>query len=356
MGYHERKISDSVQSAWPESSLEEAADAMDRDGVVKIPGLLSPEEVEGLRAALERQVRSHGVSRTLYDLQDLSDQIWDEGGVRDTKGADRFDAVGIGALVRHDPQARNLSMDGPRTEEGHFFYEVAGWRVHPEIRQAAFRSALPAVTARLLDSQELFFWEDTTFIKTPGARLRTPFHQDYTYFQISGRQCLIAWIALDTINKANGAMEYVRGSHRWGSLFAPNVFVSQTTFPGAEGDRLPDIDANPGDYDIVSFDVEPGDVIFHHCLTVHGAGHNGTSHANRRAISLRYCGDDIRYYDRPGSLPQPGLGRALKTGDRLGGPDYPKVWPLSPEQQAQKEKYYSERAEAWSMMVHGAAL
>jgi hypothetical protein len=59
----------------------------------------------------------------------------------------------------------------------------------------------------------------------------------------------------------------VRGSHRWG-FFKPNVFVSQMAFPGADGDTLPDIDGNEADYDIESYELEPGDMLGHHHLTV----------------------------------------------------------------------------------------
>jgi hypothetical protein len=37
---------------------------------------------------------------------------------------------------------------------------------------------------------------------------------------------------------------------------------------------LPDIDTDPSAFDIVSFDVEPGDVIIHHANTVHGSRGN----------------------------------------------------------------------------------
>lgn len=80
------------------------------------------------------------------------------------------------------------------------------------------------------------------------------------------------------------------------------------------------------DFDIVHFDVEPGDVIIHHVKTVHGAGGN-SSDVWRRAVSFRYCGEKVRYFDRPGSIPQVGVSHRLKNGDRLFAKDYPLVWP-----------------------------
>ena len=81
------------------------------------------------------------------------------------------------------------------------------------------------------------------------------------------------------------------------------MFVSQTPIGSSPERRCPDIEAAPGAYDIISFDVEPGDVIVHHVLTVHGAGGN-TSDTWRRAMSFRYCGDRVRYLDRPEPFPR----------------------------------------------------
>jgi len=82
-------------------------------------------------------------------------------------------------------------------------------------------------------------------------------------------------------------------------LYEPNVFIAQTPLPGAQGDPLPDIEGHMDQYDIIHFDVEPGDVIVHHYRTIHGAGGNHSRYQVRRAASLRYCGDDIRFQMRP---------------------------------------------------------
>lgn len=163
-------------------------------------------------------------------------------------------------------------------------------------------------------------------MKAPHTRQKTAFHQDLAYFQIEGDQCVIVWIPLDAASLDNGVTQYVRGSHKWGQVFAPNVFVSQTPFQSSPEGRCPDIESAPEDYDIVSFAVEPGDVIIHHVMTVHGAGGN-MSDSWRRAVSFRYCGDQVRYLDRKGAIAQVGVTHDLSDGDRLFSADYPVVWP-----------------------------
>jgi len=84
----------------------------------------------------------------------------------------------------------------------------------------------------------------------------------------------VLWIPVDPVTLESGTMLYVRGSHRDGKLYQPNVFIAQTPLPGAQGEPLPDIEGHMDDYDIIHFDVEPGDVIVHHYRTIHGAGGN----------------------------------------------------------------------------------
>ena len=136
----------------------------------------------------------------------------------------------------------------------------------------------------------------------------------------------MVWIALDPVTHDNGRMQYVRGSHRWGETYAPNVFISQTPFRSSPERKCPDIEGALDAYDILAFDVMPGDVIIHHVMTLHGSGGN-RSDRWRQAMSLRYCGDKVRYYDRPGAIPQVGVSHDLKDGDRLFSRDYPIVWP-----------------------------
>lgn len=302
--------------------------AFERDGVVCLRNVLAPFEIDLLRAAVARQLAGLGGSATGYDFEALGRQAWEAGGQFDAGAATRFDMSGLKSLLAADPDARPLREPGGGEERGLFFYDAAGWRRDAGIREVAFQSALPEIAARLLGASQVRFWEDTTFVKAPRTRQKTAFHQDLGYFQIAGEQCLIAWIPLDPAGLHNGVTEYVRGSHRWGKAFAPNIFLSQTTFPGAQDPRCPDIEGNRADYDIISFEVRPGDVILHHVLTVHGAGGN-MSEDWRRAVSFRYCGEEIRYLNRAGATPQVGVSHVLADGEALSGEDYPLVWPAA---------------------------
>ena len=68
------------------------------------------------------------------------------------------------------------------------------------------------------------------------------------------------------------AVRFVRGSHRWGRLFYPRVFLDGADFNTTDAglEPVPDIDAHPQDYDILAWDLEPGDVIAFGFRTLHG--------------------------------------------------------------------------------------
>ena len=64
----------------------------------------------------------------------------------------------------------------------------------------------------------------------------------------------------------------------------------------------------------------------HHARTLHGAGGNATATRRRRAISVRYAGDDVRFRPRPGAMAKPHH-EGLEAGAALGTPGLPRVWP-----------------------------
>jgi ectoine hydroxylase-related dioxygenase (phytanoyl-CoA dioxygenase family) len=73
--------------------------------------------------------------------------------------------------------------------------------------------------------------------------------------------------------------------------------------------------------------LEPGDAVFFHMLTLHGAG--GVSGGNRRRVlSVRFIGDDITHAPRPWrtSPPFPGLTERLPAGAPMKDDEFPLLW------------------------------
>jgi ectoine hydroxylase-related dioxygenase (phytanoyl-CoA dioxygenase family) len=117
-----------------------------------------------------------------------------------------------------------------------------------------------------------------------------------------------AGTAIDAATATNGALHYVPGSHRWGhidDIGGPPFWLSAGNNPSNnKGSREPlprgavaardDAEADDAWRMPVSFELEPGDVAFHHCLTLHTSGHVvnpatvGVPLPRRRGYSVHY--------------------------------------------------------------------
>ncbi|MBY0279047.1 phytanoyl-CoA dioxygenase family protein [Candidatus Binatia bacterium] len=269
-----------------------------RDGVVCLRGVLPADWTERLALAVEDVIAAS-------DGTDLSAM------------ASAIDAGG-GAVLRDAP-ATGTAAGAPR---GRFFAGTDHWRKHQTFRAFALESPLPRIVAELLRSRRVTLYEDSLLVKEPGTSERTAFHQDMAYFHVTGRQVCTTWCPLDDVTLDSGAVQYVRGSHLWQTEFKPNLFVSTAPIPGTEGETVPDVAADPDRYDLVWFETGPGDVVVHHARTIHGAPGNASATRRRRAISVRYCGDDARFHRRPGAPLKPWQ-EAAREGDVLGSDDDP---------------------------------
>jgi phytanoyl-CoA hydroxylase len=123
------------------------------------------------------------------------------------------------------------------------------------------------------------------FNKPPHNNRPTPPHQDGYYFCLVPNLAITVWVPLDPVDADNGALTYVRGSHRLGVL--PHRATSTLGF--SQG-LVPD-PATLGA--MVTCPAVPGDVLVHHSLTVHCAGGNKTNR-HRRTIGFVFYSASAR--------------------------------------------------------------
>lgn len=114
------------------------------------------------------------------------------------------------------------------------------------------------------------------FDKPPGNNKPTPAHQDGYYFCLRPNLACTVWIPLEPVDQTNGALTYVRGSHKLGV----REHDASSILGFSQG--LVEDPAQLGE--CVLCPVEPGDVLVHHSLTVHMAGPNRSPSRRRRAI------------------------------------------------------------------------
>ncbi|MEX2293352.1 MAG: phytanoyl-CoA dioxygenase family protein [Acidimicrobiales bacterium] len=98
------------------------------------------------------------------------------------------------------------------------------------------------------------------------------------------------------------------GSHLRSTRYRPTLFVTDDAIPGTQGELPPDLEFDGPD--VIGFDLTAGDVTIHHARTLHGASGNSTM-LPRRALSIRYCGDDAVVRIKPGAPPKPGFDPSL---------------------------------------------
>lgn len=287
----------------------------ERDGVVCLRGLLAPAWIARL---------GRGIDRALYEQ-------WGTGGapVSDqTREAEKLRAAGH--TILSDAKAEAI----PEAKRGHFLSMIGAWMINEDIRACALQAPLGYVAGQLFGAGKVNFYDDQTMVKEAGTKEYTAFHTDEPYYHLRGDQVCGIWISPDVVTEDSGAMRYVRGSHRWPGVFKPNAFVSQVS-RGQSKDataedetqvQLPDIEGNEGTYDIVTYTSNPGDVIVHHSRLVHGSRPNYRADRPRRAVSLRYIGDDVRYHFHKSAPPQSHHRHSLVDGDALDSDQFPVVW------------------------------
>ena len=275
-------------NAQPITPIAQAREALNRDGAAVIRGVVPTVWIERMREAIDTELAGASPTAAEYGRQ-----------------------------------------------AGRFYGDFFLWLHSPAFKAFATESPLPALAAALMGSATANLFYDQLFVKEPGSVERTPWHQDIPYWPVAGRQVVSIWTPFDPAGPDNGVVTYVRGSHLWGRTFRPQAFDSANAgaFAASPYEPMPDIGAQTPTSDFLSWSLEPGDVLVHLGLTVHGAAGNATAATRRRALAVRYTGDDARYDPRPGTFMDIAHVRAhipapnLDAGAPMGGALFPRVWP-----------------------------
>ena len=225
------------------------------------------------------------------------------------------------ALLKEGIEA-NLAAPSPRgmvasrpNDPGRFFEDFCNWGDNAAYRRFIFETPLAQLAQRLMGSRTVRLYHDHLLVKEPGTRQRTPWHQDQPYYNIEGEQNISMWIPVDPVSRA-ATLEFVAGSHK-GPWLMPRTFMDNHAkwFPEGSLQDLPDIEAARERFPIVGWDIEPGDFVCFHMLTLHAAA--GVEGPNRRRVfSVRFMGDDIRHAPRSWKTSPdfPGLADRLPAG------------------------------------------
>jgi ectoine hydroxylase-related dioxygenase (phytanoyl-CoA dioxygenase family) len=194
-----------------------------------------------------------------------------------------------------------LASQVPQATRSTFFQDLYNPDCLNGYRAMLEASPIPRLVADLWGSPDVWFMYEQVFLKEGGETRRTPWHQDSSYLAVAGEHLAVVWITFDPVAKAD-ALEFVRGSHR-GVLYNGSSFEladdTAPLHPRSALPRLPEIEADRSAWDIVSWAVEPGDLIVFHPKMLHGGA---ATHAGRRrrTLTLRFFGENAVYDPREG--------------------------------------------------------
>ncbi|MFC4871497.1 phytanoyl-CoA dioxygenase family protein [Negadavirga shengliensis] len=214
----------------------------DRDGYVYLPGFLSQENVETiltkLSAVIAEKVQTMPSQHVKYeDTGDLSTLKM------------------LQDLQVYDPFFADILFDSTFTRLAEVLLEEK-------------------VTGKTLEY----------FNKPPRIGKATPPHQDGYYFMLEPMRAVTMWMALEEVDRENGWVSYVKGSHKKG--MRPHIATNTLGFSQGIADfgLKSDLDNE------VFFPAKPGDLLVHHALTIHRASQNTSLTRTRKAMGLIYFG------------------------------------------------------------------
>lgn len=153
-----------------------------------------------------------------------------------------------------------------------------------EINDTARRYLLDPRLREVLEQllgEEVLAAQSMFYFKPPGARGQA-LHQDNFYLRVEPGTCVAAWVACEAIDRDNGGLEVVPGTHRM-ELFCPDEADPELSFAREYVPPPPGLAPVP-------VDLNPGDVLFFHGSLVHGSEPNRSVDRFRRSFICHYTG------------------------------------------------------------------
>ena len=276
----------------------EQAEQFYRDGYLKFGQVINPEDVERLRAALDRVIAEE---LTRDDYSDLPPEF--------AFGHDRRDSAG-------NRPARAI----------HQFVNM--WKVAPEYRSLQSNARITGVVRDLMQVDRIRLWHDQVISKPPGDNALFNCHHDFYFWPLDRPTMITCWLALDDATAANGCMHVVPGSHR-DPRYQPadcdlcgDIHLSPVAMgPGEPASLYADIRtwmperAKP-------IELKAGECMFHHCLNYHLTPQN-TTERQRRAFVMIFMPDGSHYKQSQSPMHCCTNYLNLEDGAVMGDPDFP---------------------------------
>lgn len=219
-------------------------------------------------------------------------------------------------VIAMNPQVPPEKLISPHIE-GH---SEEGTRGHRAFLDFAHDDSILDLVEDLI-GPDLILWGCAIISKVPGEGKAVPWHQDGHYWPIRPISNCSVWVALDDSTVANGAMQYIPGSHD-GTAYShhnddgEHLALNQVL----DGGQVEESTAK-------SVELQAGQVSLHHVHLVHGSPPN-TSPQRRGAVIYRYM-PATSHFDRAIPTKSPGFANyadrpiwLVRGEDRTGKNDF----------------------------------
>ena len=207
---------------------------------------------------------------------------------------------------------------------GRFFEDYCNWERIKEFKDCILNSLGAQIVAEATNSKSIQIFHEHIFIKEPGTNKETPWHQDMPYYCVDGNDTGSFWIPLDEVDKENN-LKLILGSHQWSKLIRPTKWSDNQSWYKENSCFMDLPKVEKFNNDILIPELSLGDAVLFNFKTVHSSTGNNTL-KSRRAFSMRFIGDDVRYINRGGATSPPFDGINLKSGDLMREDWFPRIF------------------------------
>ena len=249
---------------------------------------------------------------------------------------DWIELLNKGLNVNYEyPTERSRIWD--KDDAGHtMFYDTLAWKEIEEYKKFIFDSPAAQICGQLMKVKAVYYFFDAVFVRSAGTKFETPWHQDEPYWSIEGYDACTLWMPLVPVKQKN-CLSFVPGSHLFKSVFNQKNFgeltghpKDQVDFSKVANEDFPDIDADPENFGVVNWELQPGDCIAFNGRTMHGGSGKLDNDTSLKVFTTKWMGDDARIkfrnYGMDPDFSSVMIKKGLKSGDRPSTDMYPLVW------------------------------
>lgn len=239
-----------------------------------------------------------------------------------------------------NPGKRFATIRSPQGE-GESFLESFPSQKNPFLKKLIAESPIAEIAARAMKAPSAQLVLDQVFYKRSGFINPTPWHQDTPFLRVRGQDMIRVWLTCD-YSPRTVTLKMVRGSHLWNVVYSGVPDEAYRTNKSDSGKMFaydaslqdnrppcPDIANHEDSFDILTWDVEPGDALVFNGNMIHAAGGCENHPTPRRAYTSMWGGPNLRYIiPQLNALPTLAEVNRITLPDNVCIGDYTDAFPL----------------------------